>query len=86
MTTNDDSPTVIPGFPELAFEHRCRVCQMARTHPGLVKLVHQYRLNEELTDYSLAAAMRPIFERHGLKPPSTRAIGRHMDMRNIRSY
>jgi len=40
--------------------------------------MHQYRREDGLGEHAMHTRMRPIFERHGIKPPSMRAIGRHL--------
>lgn len=78
MTRVNDNNTVA-GLPELRHEPRCKVCQLVTDHPGILKLLHEFKRDEpEMGEYALHTKMRPIFERHGIKGPSSRAIGRHL--------
>lgn len=76
---NNEAAILIPGFPELRYQHRCRVCQLAKAHPGLIKLLHRFRRDDEFQDSTIHTKMRAVFERHGVPPPSARAIGRHLE-------
>jgi hypothetical protein len=71
---------MVPGFPEIVSrEPKCKLCQLAESNRGLLKLVHRYRFEEQLGNDALRTKLRPVFERQGLMPPSPRSIGRHFD-------
>lgn len=67
-----------PGFPELiAREPKCKICQLADTHRGLLLIMHRLRHEEQLGDQALRNRVRAVFERQGVLCPSPRSIGRH---------
>lgn len=77
MTNLLHSP-VVPGFPEITQPTpQCKLCTLAASAPGLLKLMHAARRDEDLGNDALATRMRGAFERHGHMVPSPRAIGRH---------
>ena len=69
---------MVPGFPEITTrEPKCKLCQLADSNRGLLKLVHRMRHEEEHGNDALRNRVRGVFERHGLQVPSPRSIGRH---------
>ena len=67
------------NFPELMHDYRCKLCQLAETKPGLLRIVHRMRLKEGHGAKALHRRLQHLFERHGVELPSERAIGRHFE-------
>lgn len=71
---------ILPGFPELtAREPKCKLCQIAESHKGILQLVHRLKHEQEMTNDALAKRIQVVFERHGLEPVHARSVGRHFD-------
>ena len=71
---------MVVGFPELTKrEAKCKLCQLADTHRGLLRLTHRMRHEMELGNDALRSRVRAAFERQGITPPSPRSIGRHFN-------
>lgn len=71
---------LVPGFPEIIRrEPKCRLCQLADTNRGLLKLSHRLRYEEEYGNDALRTKLRGVFERAGMVAPSPRSIGRHFN-------
>lgn len=69
---------IVPGFPEIVtFQPMCRVCQMARTKPGLAQIIHKYRRDEQLGVVALATKITEMLERHGETKMHPQVIRRH---------
>jgi len=69
---------IVPGFPEIVtFQAMCRVCQLARTKPGLVTVIHKYRREEQLGVVALSTKITAMLERHGETPMHGQVLARH---------
>lgn len=71
---------LLDNFPEIiAFEPRCKLCQLGRDNPPVLRLVHSYRTREQLGDYAIRARIKPALSNWGITLPTARSIGRHFD-------
>lgn len=73
MTTKFDA------LPELKYEPKCRVCQLANEHPGIVQLVHKYKVKDKYGASPIAARIRDVVVAQGIRPISSRSINRHFE-------
>jgi hypothetical protein len=73
-----DNKQIIAGFPELLYEPRCRLCRLAFTDPGVLKLINKTYNDKRTSAKLLHAKMVPVFERHQLSVPSEYSFKRHI--------
>lgn len=71
--------TTTEGFPELIFEPKCRLCQLAKSHAGLLTVVHRYWFVEGLGRKAISNRIKETLVSHGLHPIQPRTIARHFD-------